>query len=426
MRDLIVLICVFGSLPICFIKPHFGIYVWYWISLMNPHRLTWEIGDRFHIALIVAVVTLLGFLTVKHHIRFPKEREGLLLIGLMVWFTVTTVFGLFPIDAWEKWEQVMKILLMTVATFMIIKGRAQLRYLLIVITISIGFFALKGMVWGILTGGQFRLYGPPYSFIGDNNAMGMAFNMIIPITLFMARTENNWKVAFFYYIVFFSSIFGVVLTYSRGGVLGLGVVLLLIGFRMKKNVMLLGAVSILALLVSFFMPGNWGERIEGIGNYRKDASAMGRLETWEYAWRFAVENPLMGGGFAAFKKNPTGVNSHSIYFGMLAEHGFVGLVLFAALIIASYRSCSKMRKRRKESLGLEWNARLAEMLQISIISYVVTGAFLNLQYFDLFYCIVAIVIIMKRSMKEQLNSKNLQQQGLSEAKAENGRNFCIN
>jgi hypothetical protein len=46
----------------------------------------------------------------------------------------------------------------------------------------------------------------------------------------------------------------------------------------------------------------------------------------------------------------------------------------------------------------KWIANYALPLEIGIWGYVVSGAFLSLAYFDLFYCYVAIAAILQREL----------------------------
>ena len=57
----------------------------------------------------------------------------------------------------------------------------------------------------------------------------------------------------------------------------------------------------------------------------------------------------------------------------------------------------------KEQPELRWAYDLAAMIQVSLVGYMVAGAFLSLAYFDLFYLLVAIVVatqdVVARALK---------------------------
>ena len=58
MRDVILFAIILTSLPLSFLKPHVGIYFWYWITFMNPHRFTYGFMYSFPVALLSGTATL--------------------------------------------------------------------------------------------------------------------------------------------------------------------------------------------------------------------------------------------------------------------------------------------------------------------------------------------------------------------------------
>ena len=62
MRDLFVAGIVFGVLPFAFSRPYIGLYLYSWLSYMNPHRLAWGFAQNMPFAYIVAVTTLVCLL----------------------------------------------------------------------------------------------------------------------------------------------------------------------------------------------------------------------------------------------------------------------------------------------------------------------------------------------------------------------------
>ncbi len=72
MRDLLVTAIVFGSLPfILFWRPYLGALMWVWISMMNPHRLSYGFAFNFPFAQVIAITTLLGLLFTNQRRRLP-------------------------------------------------------------------------------------------------------------------------------------------------------------------------------------------------------------------------------------------------------------------------------------------------------------------------------------------------------------------
>ncbi|MCK5481680.1 MAG: putative O-glycosylation ligase, exosortase A system-associated, partial [Gammaproteobacteria bacterium] len=71
MRDIVLTIIFFGLLPLVFSRPYVGIYLWTWLGLMNPHRLTYGFAFDFPFAQIVAITTLISMFASKEPKQIP-------------------------------------------------------------------------------------------------------------------------------------------------------------------------------------------------------------------------------------------------------------------------------------------------------------------------------------------------------------------
>jgi putative inorganic carbon (HCO3(-)) transporter len=151
------------------------------------------------------------------------------------------------------------------------------------------------------------------------------------------------------------------------------------------------------------MPAEWTQRMSTIDNYQEDRSAMGRISAWWTAWNLAWHYPAGVGFnvaradlFALYSPYPDYVHAaHSIYFQILGNHGFVGLFLFLAIWISTWKNAAWILKEAPKNPESIWCVNLANMMQVSLVAYAVGGAFLSLAYFDLPYNIMAIVVITR-------------------------------
>lgn len=418
MRDLLFMMVWAGSLPLILFRPWIGILVWSWIGYMNPHMLSW--GARsLPVAMIVAAVTLIGLVITKERKGVPLFGGMFLLLLLGVHFTITTSLAWAPDAAWNQWDKVMKIMLFTFITPMLIYGRQKIHALLLVIALSIGFYGLKGGIFSIVTGGAFRVWGPGRSFIGDNNSLGLAMIMVLPMLIFLAREENRAWLRKGLYIVAGFTVIAIIFTYSRGAWLGLACISPFLFFNFKKKFLVLVLLIPVALIGSQLLPDRVYERAGTIRTYEEDASAMGRIQAWGAAYHIANSFPLTGGGFQNWR-NPDMWSqyadpehlwghvvpraTHSIYFDMLGDHGWVGLILFVGLLYYTYTRLRRLQKLTEGKPDQEWIGNYALCLRISLIGYMTTGAFLSLAYFDLFYALVALTAILQREFEQAQSS----------------------
>ena len=74
LRDLLVFAAVFATLPFVLLRPWIGVLLWVWISVMNPHRLTWGAAYDFPFGQFVAAFTLAGLVFTPRTDSFERWR----------------------------------------------------------------------------------------------------------------------------------------------------------------------------------------------------------------------------------------------------------------------------------------------------------------------------------------------------------------
>jgi putative inorganic carbon (hco3(-)) transporter len=401
MRDVLLLLVVFGALPIILVRPYVGVLVWCWLGYMNPHRLTWGFAYDLPLAFVVALTTLVAIVLSNERKRIPVTWLTSLWIVFVMWMGVTTIFAIYPAEAWIQYEKVLKIQLMTLATVLLMGSRERLRMLIWVIVISLGYYGVKGGVFTIINRGDYHVWGPPDSFVQGNNELALALLMILPLMHYLRTTSPNKWIRLGLLVSMILCAFSIVGSQSRGALVG-GIAMTLFLWLKAKRKLVTGAILVVMLpLLIAFMPTQWYERMQTIETYEADESAMGRIETWKMALRLANDK-LMGGGFELWtdetfdRYTPQKTNSHdahSIYFKVLGEHGWVGLVLFICIGLSAWRTGAKIVRQTRHQPELEWLSSLARMIQVSLAAYATGGAFLGLSYFDLYWHLVAMLVI---------------------------------
>lgn len=404
MRDLIIFAIVFGSIPFILKRPVVGVLMFTWLSLMNPHRLTYGAAYDFPFAAIIAGVTLISLLFSKEPKRLPFTPVTIVLILFMAWMTLTSFFALEQILAWKEWNRVMKTLFMTAIAILVLNTKKDIKAYAWVLALSLGFYGFKGGVFTLVSSGSNHVSGPAYTYIGDNNAIALALVTALPIMWYLRlQAEKTWLRIGLTGLTIFSAI-SIIGTYSRGALIG-GAAMLFFLWMKSRNKLRTGiAVLLIVPLIFTIMPDKWFGRMETIDNYKEDSSAMGRINSWHFAANVAKDN-ILGGGYRVFTPRMflvyapeprTFFDAHSIYFQVLGEHGYIGLTLFLLLMLFAWRTGSRILKFCKNKEDLKWASDLAAMCQVSIIGYAVSGAFLTLAYYDLYYGIVALLVLLEK------------------------------
>jgi probable O-glycosylation ligase (exosortase A-associated) len=378
---------------------------------MNPHMLCWGFARGFPFAQIVAITTLLSLLFSQEPKQIPWTRETKVLLLFIIWMFITTYFALNPAGAWAQWNKVWKIQLMIFVMLMIVRTPEQLKALVWITALSIGFYGVKGGIFTITTGGVHMVLGPATTFIGVRGGIALALNMTIPLMRYLQLNTQRVWVRYGLTAAMVLTAFAIIGTQSRGGFLGAIVVGLFLTLKSRKKVLYTVLAVIVAASIVSFMPSEWGERMHTIQTYQQDGSAMGRINAWKFAYNLASDRLIFGGGFECFRgwlfdqyaPNPDDVHdAHNIFFEVLGEHGFVGLLLYLLLLLFAWRTGSWIISNAKNNPETKWMADLASMVQVSIAAYVAGGSFLGLAYFDYYYHLIAILVLTKVMLEKYL------------------------
>lgn len=414
LRDVIVTLVVFGAIPMVLRRPWLGILLWSWLAYMNPHKLSYGFAHNFPFSKIAALITLAALLGHKGPKRIPWERETILIAALTGWQFITTFSAFFPDAAWLIWDKVWKIVLFTFVTMMLIDTKEKINALLWTIVISLGLYGVKGGIFTLATGGSYKVYGPVSTFIGGNNSIGLALLMVIPWMRYFQLTVKNNLIRIAMGASIGITMLAIIGTYSRGALVGTIVVMTVMFAKNLRHILFLFVAAGVLYGAVQFMPESWHNRMGTIKTYKKDQSAMGRINAWWMAFNLAKDHPFVGGGFDTFQApifkiyapEPNNVHdAHSIYFEILGEQGFVGLGLFLALGLSSLLSARRIMKLTKGRPEWEWMYHLGSMMQVSLLGYASSGAFLGLSHFDLYYAEVAIIVICKDLIRRELQGE---------------------
>jgi len=422
VRDFLVILIVLGSVPLTLVRPQIGVLMWFWLSLMNPHRMSWGYAQEFRVALVVGTATIIGLFLSQESKRLPNLTVTYALAAFTLWVSVAALFAIHPEAATPKWEEIIKILGMTFVTMCIVQSQERIIQLVWVIVASIAFFGVKGGLFAIATAGSYRVYGPPGTFIEENNALALALIVLLPLMQFLRATVSTSWVRLGLTGAMGLTVLSILASWSRGALIGLIVTLGMLFIKSRSRVMAM-VVTLGALAVGLTLaPQGWFDRMGTVENYQQDDSAQNRLNAWTFAYRLALDHPLVGGGqlvgddsqlFLHYvPQAPTALAAHSIYFEVLGETGFVGLGLFLFLLLASFRAASDVQRLARDRPDMNWARTLAAMLQVSFIGYAVTGAFLSLGFFDLYYALIAVVaatqFVVRREVKKLPSSVSTQ------------------
>jgi probable O-glycosylation ligase (exosortase A-associated) len=397
--------------PIAISTPYVGVLTWSWLSFMSPHREAYGAAYASPIVLVAALATLFAWFVAQRPRLILFEPTPLLMIVFTLWTGVSTLTALDVTLSYPEFFETLKTFTLALTVLALINTKTRIQALIWVIAISLGYYAVKGTGFNLFSGGS-QIFGPESTAIQDNNYLGAALVMTLPLLNYLRLSSRRVVVGVGVSIVMFAVVLAVIGTYSRGGLVGLVVVGIAMWLRSRHKLILTAGVAAVLIALPTIAPANWYKRMSSIESYATDESFAGRLEAWSVSMKLALDRPLTGGGFKAIEldsvaaRYSTGLSlragraAHSIYFQVLGEHGFVGFVLYLLLLVAAFWNLSSVVRAARGRADLRWMSDLAGMLQVSLIGILSAGALLSMAYYDVLIVLLALSARLRLLVQE--------------------------
>lgn len=371
--------------------------------------------DVFHLPAVVTIFLIFSLVRFgKFSFPDPQTKLYLILILLMVFHIPFALNNYWAFNIWITLALLFFVYLCIISFIDSSEKFNKLIHVWIYIHISLAIF-------GIIKGG--RGIG---GFLGDENDFCMTINMVIPFSYYMAMGEKKLLKKLFYIVVTCLFVFANIISFSRGGFVGLIGVGIYIWIKSPKKVMTSLVIVMLALFIVLVAPGKYGDRIRSITQEGTESgTGRERVYTWGIAWDMFKGNPLFGVGQgnapwefrkyeieAGFKegllgRSRAGRAMHSIYFTMLPELGLFGTILICLMIYYSFRDTKRIRDklRNKEKLlkegAIKKNLNLAFSMEASLIGYLVSSIFISTLYYPNFWILMGFIVCFRRMLCEE-------------------------
>jgi len=190
MKDLFLLAFVFGCLVVSLRYPFAGVITWAWFTIMTPHQMAYGTFG-IPLNLLIAGVTLFAVVYSREAQRFRADPITLLLLVFLLWQTVAQHLSLLPAVSGEYYSRLSKTLIFTLLCAQMVTDKLRFHAITWVLAGGIGFFAVKGALFTLVTLGQYRVQGLENTVLEDNNHFGIAVATMIPLLAFMRQQSRH-------------------------------------------------------------------------------------------------------------------------------------------------------------------------------------------------------------------------------------------
>jgi probable O-glycosylation ligase (exosortase A-associated) len=402
-----------GGVAVLF-EPFFGVLAYAMLAFLRPQDVFWGLAGA-RLTMLVSSFTLVATaiqFVAKPDLRFLWRRQNLFVGLLWLFLWLSTMYGDFGVrqDKWmDYWNKLFLIYFISLA---VVNSESKLYVLAWVLMLSIGYLAWWANERYFLDGWRV-VHGPGKrgSAFFDENDFAMVLVMSVPFLWYIMRTTTHRLVRLGLLGMLPLAAHAVMVTFSRGGFLGLSASMLVVALRERNRK--LGGALIAAGVVFFlvFAGDEYRNRIGSIDEYEEDKSASGRIEAWEVGGRMMARNPFFGVGLKQFVEafpyygNYEPREAHNSWVQLGSECGLIALGSYGMLVLFTLMAIRNVRKRvplLPEGRNRELADMLSRIYEATLVGYLVCGFFLSMEDFEFFYLLVAMAQILDRITAKRL------------------------
>lgn len=393
------------------------------ILYLRPYEFFPGLSSFKSMAFYTGIVTLIiygitqlsteGNLTAR-----PKEINLVLLLGVAA--ILSMPLAIDPGEAWDKFsEYLLKMIVIFIVFVNVVRTELRLKmllWLILAVSIYLSVNAIIDYQHGLFQVGALETYdarivGRIKGIFENSNDLALHLVTMIPIALALGLT----RAGLFRKLVYFGAaalmVGAVIVTFSRGGFLGLVAAVLIMVRRLgrKNRVATTSALVFAVILFLALAPGAYSSRLSTIFNSSADLTGSGsqRNEVLKRSVRVALRYPAFGVGIGNFHfKSPRELETHNAYTQVAAEMGLAAMVVYILFLVHPFR---RLRLIEKQSYSKPEQRRfyyLSVGLQASLVGFMVSSFFGAVAYQWYVYYLVSYAVCLHRLFIMKFQSEN--------------------
>lgn len=405
-----------------FFNTYIGLLLFLIVATLHPGKFISETYGLYYLSRYLAFGILFIWLfhtIVYRDFKIVKAKQNLAVLGFALMIFISCIkdrgfISLFGIDyTTHSLLDYMKLFILYFLVINLIKNRKQFFIfiwgLIFLGTIScfIGLYQYINKIGLLEEGGILRITGTA----ADPNYFALHLVMLIPLSVSLFLSSKSILARSYLAGFFMLSLLNIFFTFSRGGMIGLVIVLSLSFFMLvlhNRKKLIPVFISVLFILsIIPLIPEQYWSRIRTIPDV-KDVAIRARLDTWRAGYEIILEHPLMGVGVGNFRyeyflkalaspdiRMKAQLVAHNTFIEIAAESGILALIFFLTLIFWTLRDLRQkvfIFQKEKDD-PFYWVSRA---LIISLIGYIGCGVFVSQQYLVMFWIIAPLAVVLRQ------------------------------
>ncbi len=387
--------------------PFWGVLLYYSLAVLRPQHLwEWALDNNIRWSLIAAIITLVSFWLHLSRMILRSAFNGMvslfILYGLLVLLSTINAYNPQLAQTWAI--EYAKVIVIAVVASLVIEHFWQVKALALMILVMLGYIAWEINFLYFFQGGRLNIFHYGYGGL-DNNGAGLLLAMGIPFAycFVLAPVRHIWR---WWPIVAGALglflIHAVMMTYSRGAMLASAIGMTWVLLHHRPRWQSIGGAVVLILVLSIMAGPQIRDRFLSTTQYKTDASAQSRFDSWAAAWQIAWENPILGKGIRNsnqytlnYGADKRGRTIHNQYLQIAADTGIPAASVYLLMLgvgMWNYRRARLMCQsilddppdyfKNEQLRQITHAGRICLACQASLLIFIFDGMFLSLEMFE--------------------------------------------
>ena len=384
-----------------------GLFLFTFILYFRPYEQVSFLAPFTSMAYWTAVATLLVFFPTQLSLEGtltarPREVNLLLLLALAALLSIP--LALNRAEAWDTFvEPFSKAALMFLVIVNTVRTLRRLRWMLL-LGVAVGcvlsITALGDYRSGNLSIEGYRVEGSIGNLFQNPNDMAIHLITFIPVVVaFMFGARGLKKVV--YAACLFLMVGGMMVTFSRGGFLGLAGCASVLAWKLgRRNRLPVFALMVVAVVLMVLLaPGGYSTRMLSIFDSSLDSvgSSSARQQLLILSIKTAIFNPVFGVGMGNFHiVSIREAVTHNSFTQVAAELGLAAFVCYTLFVVTPLARLRRVERATLDSRRASNFYYLTVGLQASLVAYMIGSFFGSIAYHWYVYYLVGYAVALRR------------------------------
>ncbi|MCP4266705.1 MAG: hypothetical protein GY777_14235 [Candidatus Brocadiaceae bacterium] len=355
---------------------------------------------------LIAILILVYFIISNNGLSLSMSKQTKLIWCFTILLGVYVPFARNNHHAFVTTKSMLLYMPLILSTIVCVNSIERLRKIVFIYIAIMMYVCLYGILHGGRGSGNYFL---------DENDISLFANIWIPFCFFLFLQERGMGKKVFYAAGMLIGLVSVVLSFSRGGFVGLVCVVVVMWFFSTRKMLSLLIICMLGIGVYVYSGEKYLAEMSTVTD-TEESTANERLMSWRAGWDMFLAHPLGVGGFnfpihfqdyqsEGFKKEMWGRQAHSLWFTLIPEVGIFGIMIYFILI---YYNLKDLFLLKKIKAGNDPNMRFLHSLSLaflaSLAGFFASASFISVLYYAHYWYMTALIVVVVRVSKNYTKS----------------------